>query len=142
MLVLYQQRPDTLCGFYFNETKIWFHFDDEPGHRSYGLWSLAYTRSARFARLARSTLYRTPLWPIKFHNFPNVNKSTWPLSNTKTTVHNTCCLPLTVSTQLLNKQHRQPQQPRSKHLPVGQGTLRSEERRVGKECRSRWSPDH
>ena len=41
----------------------------------------------------------------------------------KTTAHNTCCLPLTVSTQLLNKQHRQPQQPRSKHLPVGQGTL-------------------
>src|ERR1039458_10899716 len=26
-------------------------------------------------------------------------------------------------------------------LPV-QGTLRSEERRVGKECRSRWSPYH
>ena len=45
----------------------------------------------------------------------------------KTTAHNTCCLPLTVSTQLLNKQHRQPQQPRSKHLPVGQGTLASVE---------------
>src|SRR3712207_9033165 len=28
-------------------------------------------------------------------------------------------------------------------LPDGQGTgLRSEERRVGKECRSRWSPHH
>ena len=24
----------------------------------------------------------------------------------------------------------------------GQGQLRSEERRVGKECRSRWSPYH
>ena len=32
--------------------------------------------------LARSTLYRTLLWPITFHNFPNVNKNTWPLSNT------------------------------------------------------------
>src|SRR3989454_3762731 len=26
--------------------------------------------------------------------------------------------------------------------PVGVFTTRSEERRVGKECRSRWSPDH
>ena len=25
---------------------------------------------------------------------------------------------------------------------IGQGYLRSEERRVGKECRSRWSPYH
>ena len=25
---------------------------------------------------------------------------------------------------------------------VGIGPIRSEERRVGKECRSRWSPDH
>ena len=25
---------------------------------------------------------------------------------------------------------------------VGKGTFRSEERRVGKECRSRWSPYH
>ena len=28
------------------------------------------------------------------------------------------------------------------HLPVGYVTTRSEERRVGKECRSRWSPYH
>src|SRR5258708_26866477 len=27
-------------------------------------------------------------------------------------------------------------------VPVGQRQLRSEERRVGKECRSRWSPYH
>src|SRR3712207_4968100 len=27
-------------------------------------------------------------------------------------------------------------------VPVGETTLRSEERRVGKECRSRWSPYH
>src|SRR5437016_14473654 len=27
-------------------------------------------------------------------------------------------------------------------LNVAAGVLRSEERRVGKECRSRWSPDH
>src|SRR3712207_8849525 len=27
-------------------------------------------------------------------------------------------------------------------LPVGQEIVRSEERRVGKECRSRWSPYH
>src|SRR5256885_15112574 len=27
-------------------------------------------------------------------------------------------------------------------MPRWQATLRSEERRVGKECRSRWSPDH
>src|SRR5204862_5408784 len=26
--------------------------------------------------------------------------------------------------------------------PAGPATRRSEERRVGKECRSRWSPDH
>src|ERR1039457_7575756 len=26
--------------------------------------------------------------------------------------------------------------------PAGDAALRSEERRVGKECRSRWSPDH
>ena len=26
--------------------------------------------------------------------------------------------------------------------PVGSRTIRSEERRVGKECRSRWSPYH
>ena len=31
----------------------------------------------------------------------------------------------------------------SRALPVpGYAQLRSEERRVGKECRSRWSPDH
>src|SRR3990167_8328420 len=28
------------------------------------------------------------------------------------------------------------------HLPLGQHLIRSEERRVGKECRSRWSPYH
>src|SRR5256885_11959725 len=27
-------------------------------------------------------------------------------------------------------------------LPLGEGYTRSEERRVGKECRSRWSPYH
>ena len=27
-------------------------------------------------------------------------------------------------------------------IPVGASVLRSEERRVGKECRSRWSPYH
>ena len=27
-------------------------------------------------------------------------------------------------------------------LDVGAGEIRSEERRVGKECRSRWSPYH
>ena len=27
-------------------------------------------------------------------------------------------------------------------LPIGEYTVRSEERRVGKECRSRWSPYH
>ena len=27
-------------------------------------------------------------------------------------------------------------------LVIGGGTMRSEERRVGKECRSRWSPYH
>src|SRR5438552_17506926 len=30
----------------------------------------------------------------------------------------------------------------SLHLFAGVAGLRSEERRVGKECRSRWSPDH
>ena len=29
-----------------------------------------------------------------------------------------------------------------KHIPDGAGMGRSEERRVGKECRSRWSPYH
>src|SRR2546427_8504893 len=29
-----------------------------------------------------------------------------------------------------------------KMLEVGGGSIRSEERRVGKECRSRWSPYH
>ena len=29
----------------------------------------------------------------------------------------------------------------SRQVPAG-GLTRSEERRVGKECRSRWSPDH
>ena len=28
------------------------------------------------------------------------------------------------------------------HVDHGKTTLRSEERRVGKECRSRWSPYH
>ena len=28
------------------------------------------------------------------------------------------------------------------NVGTGEGTLRSEERRVGKECRSRWSPYH
>src|SRR5256885_16454951 len=27
-------------------------------------------------------------------------------------------------------------------IAIGDGLARSEERRVGKECRSRWSPDH
>ena len=27
-------------------------------------------------------------------------------------------------------------------VPIIQGGMRSEERRVGKECRSRWSPYH
>src|SRR6266436_3516866 len=31
---------------------------------------------------------------------------------------------------------------RSRRWPGGQGAPRSEERRVGKECRSRWSPYH
>src|SRR5256886_5445499 len=31
---------------------------------------------------------------------------------------------------------------RARHARNGQGDLRSEERRVGKECRSRWSPYH
>ena len=118
MLVLYQQRPVTLFGFYFNIIKIWFRFDDDPGHRSYGVWSLAYTRSPRSVD------------PISNHSLanqipqlPKCQQKHMATIKHKTTAHNTCCLPLTVSTQLLNKQHRQPQQPRSKHLPVGQGTL-------------------
>ena len=31
---------------------------------------------------------------------------------------------------------------KSPHIPTLDKTLRSEERRVGKECRSRWSPYH
>src|SRR5438309_6043367 len=31
---------------------------------------------------------------------------------------------------------------RDRLLPARLGDVRSEERRVGKECRSRWSPDH
>ena len=30
----------------------------------------------------------------------------------------------------------------AKNLPANAGDMRSEERRVGKECRSRWSPYH
>ena len=29
-----------------------------------------------------------------------------------------------------------------KHAPISTNEIRSEERRVGKECRSRWSPYH
>ena len=28
------------------------------------------------------------------------------------------------------------------HVNIAEAMTRSEERRVGKECRSRWSPDH
>src|SRR5258706_14878747 len=31
---------------------------------------------------------------------------------------------------------------RTRHTTAGVGLIRSEERRVGKECRSRWSPYH
>ena len=30
----------------------------------------------------------------------------------------------------------------AKKMGISKSTVRSEERRVGKECRSRWSPDH
>ena len=32
--------------------------------------------------------------------------------------------------------------PKRSHSKAAQGGMRSEERRVGKECRSRWSPYH
>ena len=35
-----------------------------------------------------------------------------------------------------------PQIGRARHEDFGLGSRRSEERRVGKECRSRWSPYH
>src|SRR3712207_7711676 len=46
-------------------------------------------------------------------------------------------LPSTRSSQVGGKSWSQPHQP-----TVPSSRLRSEERRVGKECRSRWSPYH
>src|SRR5438067_13398446 len=53
----------------------------------------------------------------------------------------TCALPISV--RELREVH-QLEQLRDPLLGVGLGALadRSEERRVGKECRSRWSPEH
>ena len=48
---------------------------------------------------------------------------------------NACALPVAVSGALMPDAHA------GYGLPIG-GLLRSEERRVGKECRSRWSPYH
>ena len=45
-----------------------------------------------------------------------------------------------VAIQFLNREPFEP--PVSKYGVAGTGDCRSEERRVGKECRSRWSPDH
>src|SRR5206468_8613591 len=58
----------------------------------------------------------------------------------------TCALPISFSnicTAILFLGDRTPFPLRSlpKLAPTGRGN-RSEERRVGKECRSRWSPDH
>src|SRR3712207_8905192 len=72
----------------------------------------------------------------------------------------TCALPISFHrpAELLNRlvhggqwQDAGPPQPTFTLLPdvgkpavvaLGEGNLRSEERRVGKECRSRWSPYH
>src|SRR5690606_40931508 len=55
----------------------------------------------------------------------------------------TCALPIYggwVSRAIVS--HTQPGDVWQIGPPLGRLSVRSEERRVGKECRSRWSPDH
>src|SRR6266496_6053755 len=50
----------------------------------------------------------------------------------------TCALPILGG----RRPHRDPRRAHEPDRQRSVGRLRSEERRVGKECRSRWSPDH
>src|SRR5256885_4255921 len=74
----------------------------------------------------------------------------------KVTGVQTCALPISVpvlacshgadptpggTTPFPPRQHRCPRALHD-HRPFSTGSTRSEERRVGKECRSRWSPYH
>src|SRR2546426_2545011 len=61
----------------------------------------------------------------------------------KVTGVQTCALPISRPHVLITV-HKEHSMLRSLRLAVllGAGAVRSEERRVGKECRSRWSPYH
>src|SRR2546430_13724317 len=60
----------------------------------------------------------------------------------------TCALPIFFYTAGSSRRRKTVTEPRPVARPSGSGfpsldrSLRSEERRVGKECRSRWSPYH
>src|SRR5438034_4249711 len=57
----------------------------------------------------------------------------------------TCALPISKEPPRTSRSHRPSRPPRSTHTPSARRSVsmaRSEERRVGKECRSRWSPYH
>src|SRR2546428_8833403 len=52
----------------------------------------------------------------------------------------TCALPISIMAELEQQSHAAPAA--TAEVSEFESLLRSEERRVGKECRSRWSPYH